>query len=57
MPYRLLAEGEPPAPLDDEKSIHHTVEQVKRAQAAQPTHKPAPDHPWRKALRETRHQP
>ena len=29
LPYRILSEGEPPIPLDDEKSIHATVEQAK----------------------------
>ncbi|WP_221913978.1 hypothetical protein [Thiorhodospira sibirica] len=47
MPYRLLAEGEPPTPLDDEKSVHHSVDQAKAKQTAKPTYKPAPDHPWR----------
>lgn len=51
MPYRLLAEGEPPIPLDDEKSVLHTVEQAKAAQAATPKRKPAPDHPWRRSLK------
>lgn len=48
LPYRLLAEGEPPVPLDDEKSVHQTVDQAKEAQAANRTYKPAPDHPWKK---------
>lgn len=63
MPYRLLAEGEPPIPLDDEKSIHHTVDQAKARQAIKPTYKPAPDHPWRRktkvavvAARQSHHQ-
>lgn len=47
MPYRLLAEGEPPVPLDDEKSVHHSVDQAKARQTAKPNYKPAPDHPWR----------
>ncbi len=42
--YRILAQGEPPAPLDDEKSVHHTVEQAK------PKWKPPADHPWRRPL-------
>lgn len=48
LPYRLLAEGEPPVPLDDEKSVHQTVDQAKEKQAAKRTYKPAPDHPWKK---------
>lgn len=46
--YRLLAEGEPPAPLDDEKSVQHSVEQAKARQHKKPTNKPAVDHPWRR---------
>ena len=45
--YRLLAEGEPPAPLDDEKSVHRSVEQAKAKQQKKSTNKPAIDHPWR----------
>ncbi len=47
IPYRLLAEGEPPTPLDDEKSVHYRVDQAKARQTAKLTYKPAPDHPWR----------
>lgn len=50
LPYQLLAEGEPPIPLDDEKSLHHTVDQAKRKQALKPAYKPAPDHPWRRRV-------
>lgn len=46
LPCRLLAEGEPPIALDDEKSVHHTVEKAKATRAARPAYKPAPDHPW-----------
>lgn len=53
MAYRLLAEGEPPTPLDDEKSVQHRVDQAKQAQKARPAYKPAPDHPWRKSARFT----
>jgi len=52
MPYQRLASGEAPIPLDDEKSIHHTLDQAKRNQAARPNYKPAPDHPWRKGTAE-----
>lgn len=51
LPYRLLAEGEAPIPLDDEKSVHQTVEQAKSRQAARPGHKPPPDHAWRQDAR------
>jgi len=46
--YRILGEGAPPIPLDDEKSIHTTVEQAKCIQLNRKTHKPPPDHPWRR---------
>jgi len=46
--FRLLAQGEPPTPLDDEKSLHHVVQQAKRKQQEKPARKPAPDHPWRR---------
>lgn len=48
MPYRVLMEGEPPIPLDDEKSLAQTVEQAKAKQLRKPAHKPAPDHPWKR---------
>lgn len=48
MTYRILTDGQPPIPLDDEKSLHHTVEQAKAEQAEKPTWKPAPDHPWKR---------
>jgi len=34
--FRILVEGEPPTPLDDEKSIHHTVAQAKARQQRKP---------------------
>jgi Helix-turn-helix domain len=46
--YRLLAEGAPPVPLDDQKSLHQSVDQAKREQQQRPHHKPRPDHPWRR---------
>ena len=49
LPYRILTEGEPPIPIDDEKSIHATVEQAKTIQLHRKTYKPAPDHPWRRS--------
>lgn len=45
--YRLLQQGEPPIPIEDEKSIHSRIDQIKHQQAAKPAHKPPPDHPWR----------
>ncbi len=46
--YRVLAQGEPPAPLDDEKSVHQSVDQAKTRQQQQPNYKPRPDHPWKR---------
>jgi transposase len=48
LPYRVLAEGEPPVSLDDEKSVDHSVDQAKAKQVANRAYKPAPDHPWHK---------
>jgi len=52
MDYRLLIEGEPPIPLDDEKSVHQRLEQAKLKQSARPSHKPPPDHPWNRLARQ-----
>lgn len=46
--YRLLARGELPAPLDDEKSVHQSVERAKAQQQQRPVYKPPPDHPWKR---------
>ena len=54
--YRLLAQGEPPAPLDDEKSGHQSVDQAKAHQQQRTTFKPPPDHPW-KRIPVSRNQP
>lgn len=47
MAYRVLAVGEAPIPLEDEKSLHQAVDQAQTQQAARASSKPAPDHPWR----------
>ena len=39
--YSILREGERPIPLDDEKSVHHTVDQARTMQAQRPQWKPA----------------
>jgi hypothetical protein len=44
--WKLLAIGEPPISIEDEKSIQKKVSDVKARQAANPTYKPKPDHPW-----------
>lgn len=46
--YRLLAQGEPPAPLDDEKSVHQSVDRAKTEQQRRPAYKPRADHPWKR---------
>jgi len=46
-----MAEGEPVIPLDDEKSLHHTVTSAKEKQLKNPNKAPRPDHPWRKMIR------
>ena len=48
LPSRLLAEGEPPIPIEDEKSVHNRIDQIKHQQAAKPAYKPPPDHPWKR---------
>ncbi len=50
--HRILAQGDPPVPLDDEKSVHHTVDQAKARQQASSKRKPPADHPWRRSLNE-----
>ena len=44
--YRILAEGQAPVPLDDEKSLHRTVDSARALQRKPPKYKPSPDHPW-----------
>ena len=44
--YRVLAQGPDPIPLDDEKSLHHTVHSARSRQRKRPRYKPSPDHPW-----------
>ena len=44
--YRIFAEGQAPVPLDDEKSLHRTVETARALQRQRPQYKPSPDHPW-----------
>ena len=49
--FRILAEGEAPVALDDEKSVQRTVEEAKARQRAQPPYKPSVDHPWNRMIR------
>lgn len=48
LPYLILAEGLPPIALDDEKSLHQTLDLAQKKQASRPAWKPAPDHPWKR---------
>jgi len=45
--YRLLEQGEPPIPIEDEKSVLGRIDQIKQQQATKTAYKPPPDHPWR----------
>ena len=49
--FRVLAEGEAPVALDDEKSVQRTVDEAKARQRARPHYKPAADHPWNRMIR------
>jgi len=48
MAFRVLAEGVPPIPIEDEKSIHGRIHHIKTQQATRLAYKPAPDHPWKR---------
>lgn len=47
--FRVLAQGATPIPIEDEKSVHLRIDQIKHRQAARPAYKPSPDHPWKRA--------
>ena len=47
--YTTYKRGEKPQQVADEKTINHVVDQAIGTQKASPKHKPAIDHPWRKA--------
>ena len=49
--YRVLAQGQPPIPTDDEKSLCRTVDKARSLQRKRPRYKPAPDHPWNRWAR------
>ena len=51
--YRTLGKGEKPILVTDEKTIHHAVEQAKQKQQLRQNWKPAVDHPWKKAFKNT----
>ena len=48
LPYRVLAEDEPPIPLNDEKSVHATIQRAREARLKRPACKPPLDHPWKR---------
>ena len=48
---RLLAEGEEAVAVQDEKTVRRRVDRAKAGQQSRPAYKPAPDHPWRRALK------
>ena len=49
--YHKFIDGPAPIPLDDEKSVHHTVDKAKARMnseyASKFAHKPKADHPWK----------
>jgi hypothetical protein len=47
LPYTTFRKGEPPKPVEDDKTLNQRVEQVLTSQACRPKWKPRPDHPWR----------
>ena len=51
LPVELLAEGEEPVPVEDEKTVRSRVDRAKAEQRSRPAWKPAPDHPWRRPLK------
>lgn len=52
LPYRVLAQGEAPIPLHDEKSVHAAIDRAKARQRARPRYKPSVDHPWNRMARQ-----
>ena len=48
---RLLAEGEEAVAVQDEKTVRRRVDRARAEQQSRPAYKPAPDHPWRRALK------
>ena len=50
--HRVLAQGEAPIPLHDEKSVHAAIDRAKARQRARPQYKPSVDHPWNRMTRQ-----
>ena len=51
MAFRVLAEGEAPVPVEDEKGVRDRVDEAKAKQASRTNWKPPPDHPWRRGFK------
>ena len=49
--FRVLAEGEAPVAVDDEKSVGRTVDRAVERQRTRPRYRPPPDHPWNRMAR------
>ena len=45
---RQQTEGQPPIPIENEKTIAQRLNLIHRQQQQRPQHKPSPDHPWRR---------
>lgn len=49
--YRILAQGEPPIALADDKTLDQVIEQTLKRQAERAAWRPAPDHPWKRSFK------
>ena len=49
LPYTTYRKGERPPPVEDEKTLNERVDNALEKQQRKRA-KPAPDHPWRKAM-------
>lgn len=45
--YQVLVLGQPPIPIEDDKSVQSRIDHIKQLQATRSAYKPPPDHPWR----------
>ena len=46
--YRQHTDGQPPVPIENEKTIAQRLDRIRQQQRQRPRCKPAPDHPWRR---------
>lgn len=52
--YQRFSQGRRPTPIDDEKTVGARVDQIKQQQQQQkPQWKPAVDHPWKRAFKDS----